>query len=56
MNVGDLVKRRNSPAIGIITGFNRWDDRPLVFVRWTGNQQGLPDTWWHKTKLEVLCK
>ena len=56
MNVGTLVKRRKSPAIGIITALNRWDQRPLVFVRWTANQQELPDCWWHITKLEVLCK
>jgi len=56
MNVGDLVKHIASPAIGIITGLNRWDARPLVFVRWTANQQDMPDCWWHKTKVEVLCK
>ena len=56
MKVGTLVKHRKSPAIGVITGLNRWDDRPLVFVRWTANQQDLPDTWWHKTRLEELCK
>ena len=56
MNVGDLVKHIASPAIGIITALNRWDQRPLVFVRWTANQQDLPDCWWHNTKVEVLCE
>ena len=56
MKEGALVKHWKTPALGIITGLNQWDDRPLVFVRWTANQQKLPDTWWHKTKLEVLCK
>ena len=56
MNVGTLVKHYKSPAIGVVTGLNRWDKRELVFVRWTINQQGLPDSWWHKTRLEVLCK
>lgn len=54
MKVGTLVKHRKSPAIGIITGLNRWDDRPLVFVRWTANQQDWIDSWWNKGNLEVL--
>ncbi len=56
MNVGSLVKHIASPAIGVITALNRWDERELVFVRWTANQQKLPDCWWHITKVEVLCK
>ena len=66
MQIGSLVQYRyygddGNHGWGVVTNVNRVDpDRPFFFVSWAinTNQVGkkLRDTWYHPTRLEVICK
>ena len=66
MQVGSLVQYRyygddGNHGWGVVTEINSVDpDRPFFFVSWVvnTNQYGkkLNDTWYHPTRLEVVCK
>ena len=66
MRIGSLVQYRyygddGNHGWGVVTEINSVDpDRPFFFVSWVvnTNQYGkkLNDTWYHPTRLEVVCK
>ena len=66
MKIGSLVQYRyygddGNHGWGVITNVNRVDpDRPFFFVSWVIDRnrknKKLRDTWYHPTRLEVLCE
>ena len=66
MKVGSLVQYRyyggdGNHGWGVVTSINRVDpDRPFFFVSWVIDRnrknKKLRDTWYHPTRLEVVCK
>ena len=66
MQIGSLVQYRyygddGNHGWGVITNINRVDpDRPFFFVSWiidtNEHHKKLNDTWYHPTRLKVVCK
>ena len=66
MKVGSLVQYRyygddGNHGWGVVTNVNCVDpDRPFFFVSWVidrnRHNKKLNDTWYHPSRLEVICK
>ena len=66
MQIGSLVQYRyfhqnGNLGWGVVTEINSVDpDRPFFFIRWiiatNEHHKKLNDTWYHPSRLEVVCK